>query len=814
MILLVLLACPVEEVKDTGPGGDTGVAADSGDTGAPGDSGETGDSAEPDWDCALTGLAPLTLPVAAESTLTATVVCAGSAPDSVELALEDGSRLALRSAGDGTYTGVVNRPDHGVWAATLVLPDGTEVASERSVRTFDTTIFAQLAPSGLVDMGETFDLAFAARKGAVTWSTTSDFTGRSLADGSATSSVPWKPPCDVTAERGICLFSTTNLGVVGADGTTLFWADLDLGAGDADIASTGVVTILDVIMGTKAPFAIGLDKSGSALALVSAGATKATSLAGMRAEVAGLVAGTSEVRLAGETAVVLSCSGRGESVFADYELSGGELLSRSDEGGFLECFVDTWSMALADLDNDGTLDQLHLLGFEDEDVLVGRITNAEGGSGSPVLLSRPGVRSPRLEVNQAEREPARWTYEDRLGNVFMDTLTIDKGAAVLGTPVFRGRREPGFTDAILGSLGQIDLRDPRPPTEPPPFVIAGRYLSGPGTCEDSDCRWPLALGEGRLLERTRSSADATGEEFGWVFDGAKLGGDSSASVFTVIGGDILFSGTADGTLQFGSETIPPNEGFGHPRPAGPVVDGRLWFWSEEEDGVQIRLADVADLAKSLRLNDLAKHLDSVSEPLVHTSRWLQAGSPAVAAAAGDREGEDDALLGFTPVGPSLVAALGWDTGRACPLATVLLPGLSLDGAEVLAAGVVLSSSDDPDCADLAIPLGRADLFGDGGTTVVLSDGQALRFTATGVHAYTYSDVTGFVAMTAADLNGDGLDDMILTAASGDRVVWQSAGDGTALGVALEEPQWSVAAGPISGDRFSPVTIHSWGQVLD
>ena len=48
----------------------------------------------------------------------------------------------------------------------------------------------------------------------------------------------------------------------------------------------------------------------------------------------------------------------------------------------------------------------------------------------------------------------------------------------------------------------------------------------------------------------------------------------------------------------------------------------------------------------------------------------------------------------------VIALVGRDTGTACPLALVLYPG-----ANLTAAPVVLSTSDDPRCAGLEIPLG-------------------------------------------------------------------------------------------------------------
>lgn len=97
---------------------------------------------------------------------------------------------------------------------------------------------------------------------------------------------------------------------------------------------------------------------------------------------------------------------------------------------------------------------------------------------------------------------------------------------------------------------------------------------------------------------------------------------------------------------------------------------------------------------------------------------------------------------------------------------------------------------------------------------MLSDGVGLQTTKTGASTFTYSEATGYIAMITADLNGDGLDDIILTSALGERVAWLSAGDGSALAVELDLPAWSRASAPIGGDDLSPVSILSWGRVLD
>ena len=134
------------------------------------------------------------------------------------------------------------------------------------------------------------------------------------------------------------------------------------------------------------------------------------------------------------------------------------------------------------------------------------------------------------------------------------------------------------------------------------------------------------------------------------------------------------------------------------------------------------------------------------------------------------ESETDDLLAVVPM----------ETGTACPLATVLVPGTSLDSAANVAGTVVLATSDREDCADLAVPVGALDIDGEGAEWAVLAqadpdagttrlrelvwDGEAwLLLPGVTLPVATLS------AVNTGDLDGDGVQDLLLDLpADGDR----------------------------------------------
>ncbi len=71
----------------------------------------------------------------------------------------------------------------------------------------------------------------------------------------------------------------------------------------------------------------------------------------------------------------------------------------------------------------------------------------------------------------------------------------------------------------------------------------------------------------------------------------------------------------------------------------------------------------------------------------------------------------------------IVLVLPWDTGTACPHATVLIPGTSSDLASNLASAVVIDTSDLSDCSDLSVPVTLIDVDGDGNPGAVLGTWQ-------------------------------------------------------------------------------------------
>jgi hypothetical protein len=120
----------------------------------------------------------------------------------------------------------------------------------------------------------------------------------------------------------------------------------------------------------------------------------------------------------------------------------------------------------------------------------------------------------------------------------------------------------------------------------------------------------------------------------------------------------------------------------------------------------------------------------------------------------------------------VVALVPWDTGTACPYATVFVPGTRQDWSSNVVEAIVLSTSEDEDCSDLLLPVGRIDTTGEGvdwpllaevdtdaGTTsfreLVWDGEQLLLLPGARVEAL------GVDAVDIGDFDGDGLDELSL-----------------------------------------------------
>lgn len=129
-----------------------------------------------------------------------------------------------------------------------------------------------------------------------------------------------------------------------------------------------------------------------------------------------------------------------------------------------------------------------------------------------------------------------------------------------------------------------------------------------------------------------------------------------------------------------------------------------------------------------------------------------------------------------------VMVVPWETGTECPLATVLVAGVEGALSDNKDKVVVLDTSEDPTCADLALPMVSGSLMGGGSLQHVLykvhlggSEVQVVYrhptlkgelHTASHHGLYSIAARSSAPVGSSADINGDGLDDVLIQDASG------------------------------------------------
>lgn len=194
--------------------------------------------------------------------------------------------------------------------------------------------------------------------------------------------------------------------------------------------------------------------------------------------------------------------------------------------------------------------------------------------------------------------------------------------------------------------------------------------------------------------------------------------------------------------------------------------------------------------------------DSALEPLqFHEPGWLRVigGTPSDAPTqlntenlAGSRIA--DAPEGWTEGAYEAVMVAQWETGTACPLATVMFSGVESgrlsDNKDNV---VVLDTSEDPSCQDLAVPMVSAPLMGEGTLQHVLhkatpagsdvwvvyrhpTSPEALYLASHGGKNSMVAERVLFPVGSSADLNGDGFLDVLLQDNTGS-VLLMSDGEG-------------------------------------
>ncbi|MFT5582464.1 MAG: hypothetical protein ACI9VR_000040 [Cognaticolwellia sp.] len=232
------------------------------------------------------------------------------------------------------------------------------------------------------------------------------------------------------------------------------------------------------------------------------------------------------------------------------------------------------------------------------------------------------------------------------------------------------------------------------------------------------------------------------------------------------------------------------------------------------------------------------------------SFWLKPSSTQLRVRSGAKlappKGDVLASLSENQLMGDRVAVLPNGNAEGCTLSTYYIPGNTLDPAQNMAAAVEIGSSTAEDCSDLPLPLGAADLDGEGQGTLILGSTQAdgsasiqeVVFDGAALVALPTVSVPAFDQLSILDLDGDGLDEIILSFAtpygSASGMVLRSQG----VSLSFSGTAWSgeeLAAATLDGEGLygeevggdalalrgigvqrplSPVFLSSWAVMLD
>jgi hypothetical protein len=123
-----------------------------------------------------------------------------------------------------------------------------------------------------------------------------------------------------------------------------------------------------------------------------------------------------------------------------------------------------------------------------------------------------------------------------------------------------------------------------------------------------------------------------------------------------------------------------------------------------------------------------------------------------------------------PVIQDYVTVLPYDSDLACPMATYFVPGASEDAGKNLASAMLLSTSNEADCSDLAWPEAAIDLSGEGQSTLLMSEPSATEgardlfevvWDGSSLLALPSITVPEYSAIEVADFDGDGLEEVLV-----------------------------------------------------
>lgn len=555
-----------------------------------------------------------------------------------------------------------------------------------------------------------------------------------------------EPPCDLTVEHGVCVYgrcfaSASGRGFYGTSGSSVVSVDADTceqqtWSGKSwnlqDIGQNSKGTLQGLHRGEKDDYWLVDVAGGSSTPLASF---------------------TGTLRLAEDALLHAGC--KETLTFEDIDPSSGKVLNTNLTS--LACSPDEMEVQLFDVAGDGVDDQLITLTFDTEQTLLWRKGLGRGSfADAELVLTAPYV---------AVRGEGEVTYTQGSGASFTGLLEEGEESTVaMENPVFVGQATGG-TNVLHSS---------RPPSGSG-TVVGGRYLVLP---QESEVVAESA--EGSVLTRNHQ-----GGEVSYGVDDVPIWVLRESPFPGIYGGMPLSYTIADLVIDEREMSTGADWDF---RIVGDPESTLGWAVALQDDGLELAWVDLEAMDTALLKKRKPLGTRGIREQQIKAQAMVRPDTTVPvqgAKALGAFEGE----LSY----PSLVLTMPWETEGACPCATVLLPGVSEDPAEMEAQAIVLATSDAKDCSDLAVPLGMVDVLGDGGSQVVLSDGSLLRINELQIPERLVMDAEGgFYGMQSADLNGDGLGDLLLTSEAG-QTLWLSAGDGTGLGYENTAPAWSQVA---------------------
>ncbi len=453
-----------------------------------------------------------------------------------------------------------------------------------------------------------------------------------------------------------------------------------------------------------------------------------------------------------------NCDGvvaKGTLKHAEYKLAGEKL---RDYAGF-------WVSTAGDVDSDGL-----------DDVLVGAYGDDEGGSlagAAYLLLGRSLGQSTRVDLADADHKFIGENSRDYAGFI------VTSGGDLDGD---------GLNDILMGAPG----KDDKGPTTGAVYVILGRSLGQEYQFHLSDADYRF-IGESELDFAGYSLAgvgDVDGDMLDDILIGASgqgEGGESAGAAYLMMGHQLAGETTidlADAAYKFVGET--PYDWAGYVVNSAGDVDGDglsdLLIGADGDVGGTQAHASYLVLAKNLGAEKTIDLADS-DYKIIGEQSYDYASQVS---SAGDVDGDG--------LGDIIIGAAGCDAGGPSAGAAYIVLGKSLGSGPLidLANADYQFIGESPRDYAGAIVSGAGDVDGDGLSDVLIgawqNDSQSLNqgaayvvlgqslthekmidlsqadFKLIGDSAWDYA---GIAVSTAGDIDGDGLDDVLVGAYSDD-----------------------------------------------